>query len=389
MTWKKFLGIAAVVAVLVTCGCSERVPPVAPGGSNDAPSEYNGPSLGASLAVTDGVTAVDGYEWIGNTHIVDASTAWGATRFNNVPFAITTYAGHWYNAMLVRDGKPVLGGYTLAGVTPHQAWMDENKGVFFAQMILVSDNNEPVIWQWGSNLGSLVIHDVEVLNWTDHPNLGLVGTTTSFSSLPAHLTPNDSTWTTTMQSPSGDCKLAVVNVDTGIGLADSVTILVNGVELTSYVDDFVHPRQPGVTRYFRYHVAQDGKVTSLGTENRWTYGNRVRAMNPDLDPEEAVYVEADFTHGSRLPMSYIGSWTWELGNITTWVGPQTLQVVTESGTRVFNTVEWNGVRLVHLAVIPLDPDPPIQAFRFTPKPLGVEQDANNLLVDLGVGGGSP
>jgi hypothetical protein len=379
MSWKRLFGIADIAVVLmVMVGCSERVPTNPP---------IIKEQVGIGLAVTDGITAVEGHEWIADTFIRNGETGWGATRFDQPSFTVTTWSGYWYNFALIRDGLPMYSGWTFGGVALQDTWMDENTGIWFSANVMVSNENQPVIWQWGSNLDSLVVQTVEILNWTTHTNLRFVGTPSCYSSLAPPLVRDGATnrYTAQFRSPTGDLKIAVINGDTGLGLGDSVTVRVNNVELNSFDPIFTHPRWPVLHTYFRYHVAPNGTVTPLGTEDRWTYGNTLRVTNSQVSSTAVLSVNADFTQGQSWPMTYIGNNTWERTGISTWVGPQTLQVVVDNGDRIFRTVQWNGHELHHLTILPLVP--PIQAFLFTPpsdRNLDVGQGAYNLVVDIGV-----
>jgi len=377
--------LIGAMAVMAGFGCEKL--PQEPGAGTGPPAEYDGPETGLAMNL-DRVDPDAQYELISDAFITDTgATDWFAVTIN-WPFTLRTYAGHWYNHCLTKDGVPFLGsGYTLAGVTPHEYWQDENRGIFASHMILTEEDGTPWIWQWPSNLSSLVDLNIQVMNWSTSTELGLVGTLTSYAWHPAELVEDGQYFVRTMRGLPGDLKLAVVDMGTRQGLGDMTTVWVNGVELTHYVTDFEHERHANVHRYYRFSVGAEGQVTPLGDENRRVYSNTLSVTTPHVDSAMPMYLEAaGLTNGERIQMTYQGSQTWSVAGLTSWVGLQDLRVIIEDGTPVFRTVRLNGQELVHLATVLLDPDPPIQVFRFIlHHNHEVEQGEDNRTVDIGIG----
>lgn len=377
--------MAAALLLLGAFGCQKLPSEPIDSGGNQPPQEYNGPESGLALNFERGAGQ---YEFVSDMFIHQGGvTDWATVTVNPDDFSLTTYAGHWYSDMLTRDGVPVLGDYTLAGSTPSNYWMDENRGIFASHMVLVSDADSAWVWQWPSNASQLVDLDIEVLNWSSASELGVVGTPTCYVVHPAMLNHlHDNVYGRSLRLLPGDAKIAVMDMYERVGLGDAVTVRINGTELVAYVDDFTHDNQPTVHLYFRFHVNADGTVQSIGTENRFSYGNTVSVSNSNIDPSATVYLNGSgLTNGEMMPMTYIGNWTWELAGLTTWVGQQDLRVSLEDGTGVFRTVRLNGTELHHLAAVPLDPDPPIQVFRCRPMhDHTVMQGEDNRAADIGV-----
>jgi hypothetical protein len=290
--------------------------------------------------------------------------------------------------MVIRDGTPIPGGYTLAGVIPSHLWTSEDYGTFASHMILVNDDNSPMLWQKGSNLDSLVTQTIVVINPTAHTKIGLVGTGTNFSTMPAPLTWDGNAYNGTLRTLASDCKLAVVDLDTKEELTGDVTVQVNGSTLT-FSTLFNHDRW-SMRRYYRYHISYGGAVNSIGEDGQgWTHGNTLSVTNQHVDPSEDVWLIPEFNGNQPLPMIYVGSGTWQRSSIVCWTELQNIQIVTGQGDRVFSTIQWNGVPLWHLTVLG-DHVPPVQATRFMPTfNGGVTQGSNNLVVDIDVGGGNP
>ena len=383
------LRFLVVLIALVTVGCSEHIPPATAPGGDGPPAPYDGPELSSEIRILNSAGTSNRFEYIGNTFILDGTTVWGEQQFAASSFMVSTYVGDWYNGIVVEEGIPLIGGYSIAGSIPHEYWSNENDGIFATHMILVSDENQAFIWQWPSNMGDLTSLMIRVQNASSHATrLGLVGTQTSFSTYPAALEQDGDFYRLSLQALPGDYKLAVVDLDDGHDLRDSVTVWVEDVELIHWVEDFTHPRQPDVHRYFRYHVDNNGGVTSLGDENRQVYNNVVRVVNLFVEPTETVYLRSlGLTNDEPMVMNYIGNHTWELHGLTTWVGAQDLQVYTSSSKRVFRTVELNGQVLVHLGVLDQGLDPPVQLFKcFLHHNKYVEQGEDNRTADIGVTG---
>ncbi|MFH0853446.1 MAG: hypothetical protein V1853_03500 [bacterium] len=382
MRWTLMLLLTGAMVLMTVLGC-EKLPPTASDGSDSPPAI----ELGSLVMIMAQTEAEQGTEYIGDTFITNGITSWGKAQIDSSGYVVTTYAGSWYNEMVVRDGQPLFGSYQFAGETPHNLWLDENQGVFASHMILIDDDGLAWIWQWPSNLGSLVDLNIEVLNRSTASELGLVGTATCFSTYPAAMTHSDGVYSATMRTLPGDLKLALVDLGDGHELGDSVTVRVNGVELIHWVGDFIHHRHPEVTRYFRFNVSRSSSVTPLGDENRRTYGHVISATNPHIEPTERVYLEgAGFTDGEQFRMIYQGSQTWSISGLSSWVGLQDLRVITEDNASIFRTVRLNGIELHHLASILLDPDPPIELFRITLNHDGtLEQGSDNRTVDIDVG----
>lgn len=375
--------VAAFVAVILVGGCEHF-----------APERDQVKQISIGLEVTDGLPAVDGYEWIGNSFIVDGRTVWGAESFSGTTFQLTTYSGSPYSGILIRNGMPMYIGFKLNGANLVYYWTSEDYGVFGSFSVLV-DGNTPVIEQPASNLDHLVWHNIEVINTSGHARVGVVGTGTCFAATPAEVTPDGSTlrtvlWTVVTDRDnwvSGNNKIAVVDLDTLEPVTDLVTVKVNGVELNSkvYYQHDRNDRWPGMT-YYRYHIGIDGVVNDLigscWSEDCWTHDNTVQFTNLDIDPSEPIALIGELTGSIPHPMTYIGDGVWELEDITTSLEPHTFWVVDAAGNQYFRSVSWNGALLHHLVLL----NGPTQSLEFTPRSDGgADQGDDNLIVNVDVG----
>lgn len=366
------IALTLLIAPVLMTGCSKHLPQVtAPPSPTEQPSQYDGPAVSPALRVLDMTVPTQGYEFIGNTFIAGDTTKWDAARFTQLPFSLNTKAGHWYNYMLVRDGRPLYNLFSIAGEILHQLYGIENEGIYASSMILANDQGQAWIWQHPSNLDSLVTLNIEVPNnWSHATRLGVVGTATSFSTYPVELTNDQGVYRTTITTWHGDQKLAVVNMSDGHGLGDSVTVRVNQTELRAFVTDLVHPRHPAVSKYYRLNISPTGQVTSLGNENRWTYGNVVQVTSNLPGPGARVFLRANgLTADQQREMTRTGPHSWELRDLTSWVGPQDARVSTDAGTPIYYGVTVNGAannpELHHLVAISYDPNsPPVNLLLF-------------------------